>query len=78
MIFRFLRLFLLRYLPRRLFTLLSVMEFVLLARRVYRAASPSPVPPPRLVGRSGFEDELTDGTTTAPSSAPAARPAKRP
>ena len=58
MVFRLLRLFFLRFLPRRLFTLLSVLEFALLARRLYRAASPSAVkPPPRVVGRSGFEDE---------------------
>lgn len=57
MVFRFLRLFLLRYLPRRLFTIVSVVEFVLLARRMYRAASPSRVPEPRLVGRSGFDDD---------------------
>ncbi len=58
MVFRLLRLFFLRFLPRRLFALLSVLEFALLARRLYRAASPSPVkPPPRVVGRSGFEDD---------------------
>jgi len=62
MVFRFLRLFLLRYLPRRLFTVISFVELALLARRLYRAASPSEVPPPRLVGRSGFDDELGDGT----------------
>jgi len=75
MLFRFLRLFLLRYLPRRLFTILSLVEFAVLARRLYRAATPSEVPPPRLVGRSGFDDELTDGTTTAP---PRTRPRTRP
>ena len=57
MVFRFLRLFLLRYLPRRLFTILSVVEFVMLARRVYRATSPSTPPEPRVVGRSGFDDD---------------------
>ena len=57
MVFRFLRLFMLRYLPRRLFTILSVLELALLLRRLYRAATPSEVPEPRLVGRSGFDDE---------------------
>jgi hypothetical protein len=62
MIFRALRLFMLRYLPRRLFAVLTVIEFVMMARRLYRAAS-QPVaaaPPPRLVGRSGFDDDADD------------------
>lgn len=58
MVFRLLRLFFLRFLPRRLFTVLSVLEFALLARRLYRAASPSAVKPPaRVVGQSGFDDD---------------------
>jgi hypothetical protein len=58
MIFRLLRLFFLRLLPGRLFMLLSVLDFILLARRMYRAASPSAVkPPPKVVGRSGFDDD---------------------
>ena len=61
MAFRFLRLFFLRILPRRLFTVISFVELALLARRLYRAASPSELPPPRLVGRSGFDDELGAG-----------------
>jgi hypothetical protein len=67
MLFRFMRLFFLRFLPRRLFTVISFVELALLARRVYRAASASEVPP-RLVGRSGFDDELGDGTKTPPPS----------
>ena len=54
-----LRLFMLRYLPRRLFTILSLVELAFLARRLYRAASPSEVPKSRLVGRSGFDDDPT-------------------
>jgi hypothetical protein len=56
MIFRLLRLFLLRYLPRRLFAFLTVIEFVMMARRLYLAATRPVTPPPRLVGRSGFDD----------------------
>jgi len=56
MIFRVLRLFMLRYLPRRLFTVLTVIEFVMMARRLYRAATSPVTPPPRVVGRSGFDD----------------------
>jgi hypothetical protein len=57
MIFRVLRLLLLRYLPRRLFAFVTVIELVMMARRLYRAATAPVTPPPRLVGRSGFDDD---------------------
>jgi len=56
MIFRLLRVFMLRYLPRRLFAFVTVIEFVMMARRLYRAAAQPVTAPPRLVGRSGFDD----------------------
>jgi len=56
MIFRVLRLFMLRYLPRRMFAFVTAIELVMLARRLYRSATRPATPPPRLVGRSGFDD----------------------
>lgn len=58
--FRLLRLFFLRFLPRRLFAVVTVIEFVMLARRLYRAAAIPPRPGPRVVGRSGFDDDPAD------------------
>ena len=39
MIFRLLRLFMLRFLPRRMFAFLTVIEVLLMARKVYRSAT---------------------------------------
>jgi len=61
---RYLRLFMLRYLPRRLFAILSLLEFVALARQLWRATSPAK-PSPKFVGRSGYDDD--------PEPAPASR-----
>lgn len=44
MIFKLLRLFLLRYLPRRLFAFLTVIEFALMARKVYKSATGTTAP----------------------------------
>jgi len=57
-IIRVLRLFLLRYLPRRLFAFLTVIELVMLALRLRKAIVPWTTPAPRPVGRSGFDDEV--------------------
>ncbi len=44
MIFRLLRLFLLRFLPRRMFAFLTVIEFVLMARKFYKSATGTTAP----------------------------------
>ena len=50
MIFKFLRLFLLRYLPRRMFAFLTVIEFALMARKVYKSATGTTAPrPPKTI-----------------------------
>jgi len=70
MIFRLLRLFMLRYLPRRLFAFLTVIEFVMIARRLYRAAAQPVTAPPRVVGRSGFDDADPAAGEDRPASTP--------
>lgn len=50
MVFKLLRLFLLRYLPRRLFAFLTVIEFALMARKVYKSATGTTAPrPPKTI-----------------------------
>lgn len=44
MTFRLLRLFFLRFLPRRLFAIISVVEFALMARKVYKSATGTTAP----------------------------------
>ena len=44
MIFRFLRLFLLRFLPRRMFAFLTLIEVALMARKVYKSATSETAP----------------------------------
>jgi hypothetical protein len=44
MTFRLLRLFFLRFLPRRLFAFLTLLEFALMARKVYKSASGTTAP----------------------------------
>ena len=44
MIFRFLRLFLLRFLPRRMFAFLTLVEVALMARKVYKSATSTTAP----------------------------------
>jgi hypothetical protein len=62
MLFRLLRLFFLRFLPRRMFAFVTFIELAVLARRLYRAAAIPPRPAPRIVGRSGFDDDPADVT----------------
>ncbi len=62
MIFRFLRLFLLRFLPRRMFAFLTLIEFALMARKVYKSATIAKPPvKPRTVLKpvdgNDFDDE---------------------
>jgi hypothetical protein len=57
MVFRLFRLILFRYLPRRLFAVVSVLELAWMVRRLYRSATRTEAPPPRVVGRSGFDDD---------------------
>ena len=44
MIFRLLRIFMLRFLPRRMFAFLTVIEFVLMARKFYKSATGTTAP----------------------------------
>ena len=44
MIFRLLRIFMLRFLPRRMFAFLTVIEFVLMARKLYKSATGTTAP----------------------------------
>jgi hypothetical protein len=49
---RLLRLFLLRYLPRRMFAFVTLVEFALMARKLYRSATvPKPPAKPKMVLR---------------------------
>jgi hypothetical protein len=52
MTFRLLRLFMLRFLPRRMFAFLTLIELALMARKVYRSAtSRTPATGPKTVLR---------------------------
>jgi len=44
MTFRLLRLFFLRFLPRRMFAFLTLLEFALMARKVYKSATGTTAP----------------------------------
>jgi hypothetical protein len=44
MTFRLLRLFFLRFLPRRMFAIISLLEFALMARKVYKSATGTTAP----------------------------------
>ena len=44
MMFRFLRLFLLRFLPRRMFAFITLIEVALMARKVYKSATGTTAP----------------------------------
>ncbi len=65
MIFRLLRLFMLRFLPRRMFAFLTLLEFALMARKVYKSATGTTAPrPPKTVLKpvdgNDFDDIVTD------------------
>jgi hypothetical protein len=47
MIFRLLRLFMLRYLPRRMFAFLTLIEFALMARKLYKSTTAQKPPAKR-------------------------------
>jgi hypothetical protein len=44
MLFRLLRIFMLRFLPRRMFAFLTVIEFALMARKLYKSATGTTAP----------------------------------
>ena len=61
MMFRFLRLFLLRFLPRRMFAFITLIEVALMARKVYKSATGTtaprrPKPVLRPVDGNDFDD----------------------
>jgi hypothetical protein len=65
MVFKLLRLFLLRYLPRRMFAFLTLVEFALMARKFYKSATvQKPPAKPKMVLRpvdgNDFDHEDAD------------------
>lgn len=65
MLFRLLRIFLLRFLPRRMFAFLTFIEFALMARKVYKSATGTTAPRrPKTVLKpvdgNDFDDTGTD------------------
>jgi hypothetical protein len=76
MTFRLLRLFFLRFLPRRLFAIISLLEFALMARKVYKSATGTTAPRrPRTIlkpvdGNDFDVDEPDDPTVIEGTSRP--------
>jgi hypothetical protein len=67
MIFRLLRIFMLRFLPRRMFAFLTVIEFVLMARKMYRSATSTTAPrPPKTVLKPVDGNDFDDTETVDP------------
>ena len=67
MIFRLLRIFMLRFLPRRMFAFLTVIEFVLMARKMYRSATGTTAPrPPKTVLKPVDGNDFDDTETVDP------------
>ena len=75
MVFKLLRLFLLRYLPRRMFAFLTLVEFALMARKFYKSATMQKPPvKPKMVLRpvdgNDFDDVAADPVVIEGTSRP--------
>ena len=67
MLFKLLRLFLLRYLPRRMFAFLTLLEFALMARKVYKSATGTTAPRrPKTVLKPVDGNDFDDNATGKP------------